>query len=268
MPVMDVNGGGNGCWGGMWFVWIIIIFALMGGGLGGWNNNRNYATQADVYAANDMQDIKGNQRAIQSGITSLGNGICDATYALNNTAVNGFANTNQNILQGNYALDKSVMQGDFMLDKSIMGGNFAIEKGITDSRFVIGNAVNDNRFAAQQGFNEMGKGLAENRFATQYGFNNVERNVDALRYDGAMNTCKITTNNNEGVQKILDKLSTMEFRAMKTENDNLRLALADARNVNVQFMQSRDIINAVRPYPQASFLVGNPNIPCPCPCNA
>lgn len=247
MPVMDING--NNGWGGcMWFVWIIIIFALMGGGA--WGNNRNYATQADVYAANDMQDIKGNQRAIQSGISGLGNGICDATFALNNTAVNGFATTNQNVLQGNYALDKSIMQGDFMLDKSIMGGNFAVEKGITDARYVIGNAVN------------------ENRFATQFGFGDVNRNIDAVRYDNAMNTCKITTNANEGTQKILDKLGQMEFRAMKNENDNLRLALADARNVNVQFMQSRDIINAVRPYPQASFLVGNPNIACPCPCNA
>lgn len=36
VPVMDMNnrngyGDGFGCMGGMWFMWIIVIFALMGG---------------------------------------------------------------------------------------------------------------------------------------------------------------------------------------------------------------------------------------------
>lgn len=242
VPVMNFgNGDGYGYNGGMWFVWLIVIFALMGGGFGGWNNNRNFATQADVYAANDMQDLKGNQRAIQGGISSLGNGICDATFALNNTAVNGFATTNQNVLQGNYALDKSVMQGDFMLDKSIMTGNNGLERAITDSRYVIGNAVN------------------ENRFATQFGFGDVNRNIDAVRYDNAMNTCKINETGNINTQKILDKLSCMEFNAIKNENENLRLALADARLTCSQQAQNNTIINAIRPYPFPTY-----NFSCGC----
>lgn len=59
MPVMDINNHGYGDgYGGGWFMWIIVLFFLMGGN--GWNNNRGMATQADVYAANDIQDLKGN----------------------------------------------------------------------------------------------------------------------------------------------------------------------------------------------------------------
>ena len=41
VPVMDLNrnnyGDGFGYGGGAWFMWIIVLFALMGG----WGNNRN-----------------------------------------------------------------------------------------------------------------------------------------------------------------------------------------------------------------------------------
>jgi hypothetical protein len=36
----------NGC--GMWFMWIIVIFALMGGGNFGWGNRGNALTQAEM----------------------------------------------------------------------------------------------------------------------------------------------------------------------------------------------------------------------------
>lgn len=44
VPVMDMNRNNNygDCWGGgMWFMWIIVLFALMGGWGGNWNNRGN-----------------------------------------------------------------------------------------------------------------------------------------------------------------------------------------------------------------------------------
>ena len=44
VPVMDMNrnNGYGDCWGGgMWFMWIIVLFALMGGWGGNWNNRGN-----------------------------------------------------------------------------------------------------------------------------------------------------------------------------------------------------------------------------------
>lgn len=226
-PVMNVGGGyGDGFgWGGGGFAWFILLFALMGGN--GWGNNRNYATQSDVYAANDMQDMKSNQRQLQSGINSLGNGIADATFALNTNILN---------------TQRDIAQSACMLDKSIMQGNFAVEKAVTDARYVLGDGINNNRFAAQQGFNDVG------------------RNIDSVRYDNALNTCKITETDTFNTQKILDKLSSMEMNAMKNENENLRMQLADARMV----ANNQVIANTIAPCPRPAWIVPNPY----CNCNS
>ena len=226
-PVMPIGnmgyGDGFGYGGGCW-MWIIVLFALMGGGFGGWNNrDTNVARIQDVYASNDNQTLNANVRDLNDKMFRLGNGISDATFALNGA----ISNVGRDVANGTYVLDKA----------------------ITDSRYVIGQAVNENRFAAQNGFN------------------GVDRNIDAVRYENAMNTCKITTTGTENTQKILDKLNSMEFNAMKNENENLRMALANERNINVNYMQTRDIIGAVRPFPIPAYPVGNPyGAGCNCGC--
>lgn len=216
-PVMNVGGYGYGDgfgWGGGSFIWFILLFVLLGGG-NGWGNRSNVATQADIYASNDSQSMR-------QAINNLGNGIADATFALNNTINNGFNATQRDIMQG----------------------NFAVQNGITDTRYVLGDAVMQTRFATQQGFADVG------------------RNIDAVRYDNAMNTCKITTNATEGTQKILDKLSNMEMNAMKAEADNLRMQLADARLANSQYAQNQTLIQAIAPCPRPAYVVPNPYCNC------
>lgn len=242
-PVMNVGGYGYGDgfgWGGGNFAWFIILFALLGGGGFGWGNNRGVATQADVYAANDAQDMKSNQRQIMNNIGNIGNGLADLGYALNTSILN---------------TQRDIAQSACMLDKSIMQGNYAVDKSITDTRYVLGDAINNNRFATQQGFSDTG------------------RNIDSVRYDAAMNTCKINEVGTFNTQKILDKLNSMEMNAMKNENENLRMQLADARLTASQQAQTYDIkagvINAVRPFPMPAYPVGNPyGTGCNCGCAA
>lgn len=55
VPVMDMNRNNNygDCWGGgMWFMWIIVLFALMGGWGGNWNNRGNMG--AEIFANGSM----------------------------------------------------------------------------------------------------------------------------------------------------------------------------------------------------------------------
>ncbi len=55
VPVMDMNrnNGYGDCWGGgMWFMWIIVLFALMGGWGGNWNNRGNMG--AEIFANGSM----------------------------------------------------------------------------------------------------------------------------------------------------------------------------------------------------------------------
>lgn len=87
--IAAVNDGFNG--GNGWFM--IILFALIfGWGGNGFNRNGDYGQYA---TAASQQEILFNQHfnnldnKMDRGFTSIGNGIADATFALNNTIVNG-----------------------------------------------------------------------------------------------------------------------------------------------------------------------------------
>lgn len=76
----------NGAMGGSnSFLWIFALLILANGGLGGWGYNRggigDYAT-----AASQQEILFGQQfQNIDNKIDRLGNGIADATFALNNS---------------------------------------------------------------------------------------------------------------------------------------------------------------------------------------
>lgn len=74
--------GGNG-------LWLFAILALMGGGFGGWGN-RGYDRGFEQYTSAQSQEILFGQQfqGLDNKIDRIGNGIADATFALNNT-ING-----------------------------------------------------------------------------------------------------------------------------------------------------------------------------------
>lgn len=75
-------------------IWIVVLFLMMWGNNGwgnGWGNNgangagfQGYATRADI---NEGFALNG----IENGIRGIQQGICDSTYALNNSIMQGFA---------------------------------------------------------------------------------------------------------------------------------------------------------------------------------
>ena len=116
---MILSQGANGGWGGgaNCFVWIILLFTLMGGG--NWGNRGDMARIQDVYASNDNQTLNANVRDLSDKMFRLGNGISDATFALNNTMVNGFSNLGRDVAQGTYVLDKAVTDTRYVLGKKM-----------------------------------------------------------------------------------------------------------------------------------------------------
>ena len=103
----DNNNSSNGMWGdGGWIFGIIILAMVFGwgrggfGGFGGFGGGasdspglQGLATRADV---NEAIAFNGVERGIQG----IQQGICDSTYALNNSITSGFNNTNVALLQG------------------------------------------------------------------------------------------------------------------------------------------------------------------------
>lgn len=206
VPVMDLNRGGygyNDAYGGGMWMWIIILFALMGGnGFGGWGNRglEGALTRSDLTNGFDAQDIKNGIRGVQ-------NGLCDGFYAQNTTMLQGFNGLGRDVLE---------------------------------NRFALGAAIAENRFAAQQCCCE------------------TNRNIDAVRYENAQNTCAITNNATANTQKILDKLCLMESNAKDMQIADLREKLAVANLQVSQQVQNATLVNTLRPFPQPAYVTCSP----------
>lgn len=226
MPVEPAGSGnnnnGNG-WGGdgAWLIWIVLIFALFGwGGNGGWGNNSGNGggtvpymvgstyTDAAIARGFDTQTIVGKLDGINAG-------ICDSTFALNNTIANGFAGVNQSLCQGFNGVNTNIMQGNFGLQ----------------------NAINSAAVANMQGQNALQSQLASCCCETQ-------RAIDGVNYNMATNTCAITNqmNNNTrdiiesqnaGTRAILDYLCQDKIATLQSENQALRLSASQANQNNV-----------------------------------
>lgn len=119
--VTDGNRNNGGMFGGDWSAWIILflLFGMFGGGWGGFggfggggyggSGFQGYATRADI---NEGFALNG----ITNGITAIQQGMCDSTYALNNSIKDCCCTT----------------------QRSIDGVNFNLAKGFCD----LGNVVN------------------------------------------------------------------------------------------------------------------------------
>lgn len=213
VPVMDINRGGYGygdgfgCGGGMWggmmnFMWVFILFALMGGGGFGWGNRgmEGALTRSDLTNGFDAQDIKNGIRGVQ-------NGLCDGFYAQNTTMLQGFNGLGRDVLE---------------------------------NRFALGAAIAENRFAAQQCCCE------------------TNRNIDAVRYENAQNTCAITSNATANTQKILDKLCLMESNAKDQRIAQLQFDLQAAQLQISNIRQTENIVNTVHPPVVPAYVVSSP----------
>lgn len=216
--VTDHNKYGDFGYGGG-LIWIVLLFALFNGG---WGNNRNSDTARiqDVYAANDLQSIR-------SAINNLGNGIADATFALNNTVLtqsnglqrdilNGFCNTTNQGLQNTYAISSAI---------------------------------------------------AENRFAAKESSCTTNRNIDAVRYENAQNTCAITRaieQDGEKTRALIVQNKIEELQGKLAEKSQM---LQTAQFELSQQAQNQTLIGALKPCPIPAYNVPNPYCNCNCNCN-
>ncbi len=140
------DSGNNSGWGGDWGAWIILFlifgmfgwggfggFGGFGGGFGGGSGLQGMATRADInegFALNNLQ----------SGITAVQQGICDSTYALNNTVTNGFNSTNIALMQGQNALQAQLADCCCTTQRAIDGVSY----NMATNTCALQNTMNSN----------------------------------------------------------------------------------------------------------------------------
>lgn len=113
----------------------------------------------------------------------------------------------------------------------------------------ISNGICDGFYAMNttmlQGFNGVTNQVAESRFASQQCCCETNRNIDAVRYENAKNTCDIITANDKNTDRILSYLTNDKISSLQNELQSAQLQLSNISQTNT-------IINAVRPYPVMS----------------
>lgn len=217
MPVEPANSGNN-CnngWGGdgAWLIWIVLIFAMFGWGGNGFGGFGGNGTDGVLTRGALCQDMNFSQ--LENGVRGISQGICDSTFALNNTMTNGFAGVNQSLCQGFNGVNTNIMQGNFGLQQ----------------------AINNAAVANMQGQNALQAQISDCCCG-------VQRAIDGVNYNMATNTCAITNqmnnntrdiidNQNAGTRAILDYLCQDKIATLQSENQALRLSASQANQNNV-----------------------------------
>ncbi len=147
IPVVDVyNGNNNGGFGGMWGdgLWAIIILAMLGfgnygggWGVGGGGYGLNGAlTRAELYDGFATQNIDSAVRGVQQG-------ICDSTYALNNTLMSGFHGVDNAICNLGYQTQQGFNTLGYQMKDCCCETQRLVERGFCDLGNTIHNTTRD-----------------------------------------------------------------------------------------------------------------------------
>ena len=141
----DSGGSNGGFGGGMWEgIWGIVLLAMVlgwgDGGFGGFGGGGTSGalTRAELYDGFATQNIDSAVRGVQQG-------ICDSTYALNNSLMTGFHGVDNAICNLGYqtqsgfnSLGHQISDCCCTTQRAIDGVNFNMAKGFCD----LGNVIN------------------------------------------------------------------------------------------------------------------------------
>lgn len=146
-------------------------------------------------------------------------------------------------------------QDSFMNQSNIMHELSAFERDATNN---WGEMKYDNLI----GVNNIMSQMATNVAAQAQCCCETNRNIDAVRYENAKNTCDITHNaqlntrdileaQNSGFQRILDFLTNDKIDSLRSELQSAQLQLGN-------MSQTTNLINSLRPYPTPAYITASP----------
>lgn len=218
------NSGGNNGFGDMGGIWGIILAALiLGGGNGGFGFGgfgggvglNGALTRAELYDGFAMQNIDSAVRGVQQG-------ICDSTYALNNTITNGFHG----------------------VDNAICNLGYNVQSGFNGLSSQLAQCCCDNRAAIA----DVKYQMATDTCAIQNTIQNTTRDL--------------MDNQNAGTRAILDFLTQDKISTLTAENQSLKLAASQAQqNAFItanQEAQTAELIRRISPMPVPAYSVPAP----------
>ena len=215
----------NGMFGNDSWAWIVILllfgygrgFGGLGGGYGGGGVGENYVLATDF--AN-----------IERKLDGVNNGICDSTFALNNT------------INGNFrTLDNAICTLGY---QGAQHAN-AIQSQLADCCCGIKGEIKDVAYANAMNTNQLDRRISDCCCAAEK--MNMQNRFDAQAYN-----CNTLQAIDKVGDRIIDYLANEKTQALRDENFALRLAASQAQ-------QNEALLNKLSPCPTPAYFVPNPN---------
>ena len=157
-------------------------------------------------------------------------------------------------------------------NQDINGQLRGITNGLCDGFYAINNGLKDGFYGTQAGIKDGFYGiqgaLAENRFAAQNCCCETNRNIDAVRYEGAQNTCAITNAihaEGEATRALINSNVMQELRD-KLEARDRDVLVRDFQLS--QLAQSANLVNELRPCAKPAYITCSPYTPANFGCGA
>ena len=207
----DGFGDGNGAW---WII-LFLIFGWGRNGFGGFGGNGGGIGENYVLAT-DFATIERKLDAVNAG-------ICDATFALNNTVVNGFNGVQNSLTQGFSGLNTALLQGNYALSSQLADCCCTTQRAIDGVNYNMATNTCAITNAISTGIRDI--------------VDNQNANYRALHDEIVAN-------------RIEDK--NAQIVAQQNEINALRLKAS-------QEAQNNYLINQLKPCPDPAYIVPNPN---------
>lgn len=234
--------------GGMWWIWVIIMFWLWGGngnGMFGRNNFDGIPNQLNNDFGREvlLQAINGNGSALSQLATTLN---CDVN------AIQGAINQVHSSIQ---SVANQVGLSSQQIINSIQSGNCQLGNQLAQCCCSIQDSITKTNYE-----NQISNLNQTNALQNSINFVNssVERGFSSVAYETASQTCELKNAIAAQTQVINDKFCQLEMREMARENRDLRDQVQAYQLSASQQAQTANIVNQIRPCPVPAYITCNP----------
>ena len=245
VAVLSGNTGNNNGWGdnNCWWILLFLIF--------GWGRNGNFGGNNGGVADNYV--LATDFATIERKLDTISNGICDSTFALNNTMTNGFANVQNTLCQGFSGINNAITTNGYETRLGVQGLSAQLANCCCDIRQQISDCCCQNL----RGIDNINYNMAMNT-------NNLQQTL-------CNNTRDIIDNQNANYRALHDEIvanriedKNAQIAAQQNEINALRLSASQAnQNAVIKAAMDANTAEIIRrtgnDCPIPSYIVPNPN---------
>ncbi|MCI8276842.1 MAG: hypothetical protein HFJ46_02795 [Clostridia bacterium] len=206
----DGNGFGDG--NGAWWIIIFLIFALGGFGNGGFGRQGGSGAMEGYVLTSDFANL-------ERKLDGINNGICDSTFALNNTINSGFNGVNVAVLQSANATERGFCNLSAQIAECCCG----IKSEIAGINY------------------------------------NMAMNTNTLQQTLCSTTRDIIENQNANYRAIHDELIANKIEAKNERIAEQQAQITALQLKASQEAQNAYLLSELKPCPSAAYIVPNPN---------